>query len=213
VANLAFREKLEFTNCNRLLFAASLTIPPSSPIPVFVKLVSGHYGDDVQGLLASHSLAPILYAHSSPEGAPKAYIMEYLQPSSWKTLFEYSTPPNALTCAEAADIHRSLDKILNILEKNNKVHGDLRSVNVMVHVSHTGEVILIKDDSGVSWADIKLVDFDWGGDAGKVYYPLLRNSTIDGLTWPGKPGGPIEQGHDRSLFSSWWLKLTSGQVV
>ena len=182
MGNLAFREKLEFTNCNRLLFTAFLTISPPLSRHVLVKLVSGHYGDDVHRLLAEHDFAPILHAHSSPEGVPSAYIMEYLEPSSWTTLFEYSTLPNALTSTAAAAIHRSLDKILSILENNSKVHGDFRSVNIMVHVFQTDRLVVFEDDSGVSSASIKLIDFDWGGDAGKVCYPLLRNSAIDGLT-------------------------------
>ncbi|KAJ3513630.1 hypothetical protein NLJ89_g2845 [Agrocybe chaxingu] len=209
--HLAFTDKLDFTNCNRLLFTATLTIPSSLPIPVLVKLVSGHYGEEVHLLLAEHDLAPTLHAYSGPEGAPKAYIMEYLQPSSWKTLFDFSALPNASTSAAA--IRRSIDRVLDILENSGKVHGDLRSVNIMINVSHAGEAILVNDDPGSCRANIKVVDFDWAGDTGKVCYPPLRNSDIDDITWPGKPGGPIEQGYDRSLVCSWWPRSTFGQVV
>jgi len=44
------------------------------------------------------------------------------------------------------------------------------------------------------------VDFDWGVDASKVCYPLLRNADI---AWPGRSGGPIKKGHDRRLVDSW----------
>ena len=40
--------------------------------------MSGHYGEDVHHLLAEQKL------HITPKNAAKAYVMEYLQPSSWK---------------------------------------------------------------------------------------------------------------------------------
>jgi len=78
--------------------------------------VHGWYGEDVHHLSAKHSLAPVLHAYSCPDGAPKAY-----------------------------SIQRSLRKVLDTLETNGKVHGDLRFVNIMVNVSHTGKVILVDD--------------------------------------------------------------------
>ena len=208
--HLAFIEKIKFSSCNHLLFTAHLS-GPSSPdaIPVVVKLVHGRYGEDVHHLLAKHSLAPVLYAHSCPEGAPNAYVMEYLQPPSWKTLFDYTLDSN-ISRTSAASIQRSLDKVLDILEKNRKVHGDLRSVNIMVNISPTGDAVLVDDGSKMSRADIKVIDFDWAGDAGNVRYSTLLNVDIAGITWPGEPGGPIEQGHDRSLVYSWWPRT---QVV
>jgi hypothetical protein len=73
----------------------------------------------------------------------------------------------------------------------------------MINVSSAGHVILINDKLGEGRANIKVVDFDWGGDAGEVFYPLLRNADI---VWPGQPGGPIKKGHDRRLVDTWWKK-------
>jgi hypothetical protein len=85
--------KLDSTNSNCFMFTASLSKSPSEFIPVLVKLVYGQYGDDVHRLLAGHNLAPQFHAASEVEGAPKAYVMEYLDPSSWKPLSEYSSLP------------------------------------------------------------------------------------------------------------------------
>jgi len=64
----------------------------------------------------------------------------------------------------------------------------------------------LDDAVGLSGAShIKVVDFDWAGDAGKVYYPPSRNPAIVGMTWPGDPGGFIENGHDQKLVDSWWV--------
>lgn len=204
--HLDFTQKLDFSESSQLLFTARLSSPSlPDPIPVLVKLVRQQYGEDVHRLLATHSLAPVLYAYSCPEGAPRAYVMEYLQPSSWQTLFRYAVSSGISGTSEsAASIQRSLDKVLDILEKNGKVHGDLRSANIMVNVSQTGELVLLDDGPERRRADLRVVDFDWSGDAGKVCYSPLRNVDIAGITWPGKPGGPIELGHDRSLVYSWY---------
>lgn len=52
---------------------------------------------------------------------------------------------------------------------NGKLHGDLRSVNIMLEVTETGEAVLVDDNgSGNSRANIKVIDFDWAGDVGKT---------------------------------------------
>ena len=186
-----------------MLFTASLSKPSSESISVFVKLVNGRYGEDVHKLLADHDLAPVLYGVSDLEGAPKAYVMEYLDPPSWMTLRAYLALPDSYTHAES--IWLSITKVLEVLQKNRKVHGDLRAPNILVNVSLTGQLILVEDDSGIRRANIKVVDFDWAGDAGKVYYPPSRNPAIVGMTWPGDPGGFIENGHDQKLVDSWWV--------
>lgn len=170
---------------------------------VLVKLVSRRYGEDVQHLLANHGLAPKLYARSCPEGAPRAYAMEYLNPSNWKTLFDYLQPRD-IDPSTVVMIRRSLGYTVDVLKRNGKVHGDLRSPNIMVNVSHDNKLVLVDDDSGSSRADMRVVDFDWAGDANRVHYPLSRNDAVDDITWPGKPGGLIERDHDDCLVHSWW---------
>lgn len=68
------------------------------------------------------------------------------------------------------------------------VHGDVRPINIMVHVV----------DHRV--ADMQLVDMDWAGRHGEVTYPLLINT--DTLAWPAgvAPLLPIKQEHDVSLL-------------
>ena len=78
----------------------------------------------------------------------------------------------------------------------------------MANVSRTGDIILVEDESRKMRANIKVVDFDWAGDAGQIFYPLSRNPDIAGL-WPGKPGGTINKDHDYKLVHSWWSNLIS----
>lgn len=167
------------------------------PIPVLVKPVNEGYGLNVHHLLAKHNLAPTLLAYSKVEGAPTA-IMDYLDPSSWKPLSGVSSHPDT-----AALFQVEIDQVIEILQKNGVVHGDLRSPNIMVNVSPTGEVLLGSDETGTMRAIINVVDFDWAGVAGKVFFhPLSRNPDIAGV-WPGKPGRTINRGHDRKLYQSW----------
>lgn len=156
-------------------------------------------------MLAQHNLAPTLHAYSELEGAPKAIVMGYLDPSSWMTLSAYWALPN--TSRFAGPIRLALNTVLTILLTNGKVHGDLQCPNVMVNVSSTGDLMYVKDESGITRPNIMVVDFDWAGDAGKVFYPLLRNA---GITWPGQPGGPIQKGHDKKMVDSWWHNLIFG---
>ena len=93
-AHLEFKAKVNTTNPNRLLYTALLQTKLPETIPVFVKLINGQYGGEVHHLLAQHNLAPTLHAYSELEGAPKAIVMGYLDPSSWMTLSAYSALPN-----------------------------------------------------------------------------------------------------------------------
>lgn len=48
------------------------------------------------------------------------------------------------------------------LEQANLVHGDLQSNNLVVHVNVNGTVL----DGESMW--VKVIDFDWSGQGGKV---------------------------------------------
>ena len=51
--------------------------------------------------------------------------------------------------------------------------------------------------------DLRVIDFDWAGEAGQVRYPAERNRDI---WWPGEAGGPIEQDHDSRMVNSWKIQ-------
>ncbi|KZT01360.1 uncharacterized protein LAESUDRAFT_798037 [Laetiporus sulphureus 93-53] len=173
-----------------------------SALPVLVKLVNEPYGEDVHRLLARHHFAPSLYGYARYEGAPCAYIMEYLQSLTWTTLYNFSRG-NASNKDKRA-IRRSLQHLVGILEDNQVVHGDLRPVNIMLQVDD--ERKLVRSKGRKSTAKIRVVDFDWAGKAGEVLYPVLRNQDID---WPGNSDGPIEGGHNRQLVKSWFYEAFS----
>ncbi|KIO28452.1 hypothetical protein M407DRAFT_242998 [Tulasnella calospora MUT 4182] len=84
------------------------------------------------------------------------------------------------------------------MEEANVVHGDLRPNNVMLEVGSDTTPVCSGEEQGVN---LRVVDFDWAGEADKVCYPLQRNEDI---TWPGDAGTPIKVGHDRILVNNWW---------
>ena len=66
------------------------------------------------------------------------------------------------------------------------MHGDARSVNVLVKTSQPPAV--------------RFCDFDWAGrEGGGEVYPLLMSSAVD---WAqgARPGWPLKQEHDVHLL-------------
>ncbi|KAJ2930697.1 hypothetical protein H1R20_g6391, partial [Candolleomyces eurysporus] len=196
VAQLQFQTPLTkdaFGAVNRPIFLA--TLHRSSTFPsiedVVVKMVAESYGADVHQLLAKEGLAPKLYAVSSKTGIPNAYVMERL-PQQWVTLYSLAEDSPSDFEQYSQGILNKLKHVITVLKQQGYVHGDFRSNNIMINTNTLG------DESKV---DIKIVDFDWSGKAQVAHYPGSRNPNI---TWPGIPGGPVEQGDDEVLFRSWW---------
>ncbi|KAG9224424.1 hypothetical protein CCMSSC00406_0009466 [Pleurotus cornucopiae] len=191
---------------HRLIFSAKLVRPSSEPERVFVKLVTRPYGEKAHKLLALHGYAPQLYGRKVLEGAPTAYVMEHLG-LSWVTLYDLfkGDSSGVLRSQVGRDgIKHAIERILSILKEATVVHGDLRANNIMVKLDGQQPALLGSD--GVA---VKVVDFDWAGDAGVVRYPASRNQDIPDIEWPGLPGGLIQAQHDRELFESWWPSFSS----
>ena len=75
------------------------------------------------------------------------------------------------------------DRVLDVLKEQNYVHGDLRLPN-----------LIVKEKC------IKVLDFDWAGVEGDVYYPVNLN-TYD-IQWPQgvDVGKEIRSQHDRTMI-------------
>ena len=141
--------------------------------------------------MADTGLAPKLYGYAEVEGAPTAYVMEYLDPCAWETLHQFLKSDAA--AMDRTQLQEALDGIIGKLELKNYVHGDLRSNNIMIRTN-------VKEKS----MGLRVIDFDWAGKAGQVCYPAERNREIQ---WPGKAGGPIEQNHNFKMVDSWMKDL------
>jgi len=185
---LTFKSRLD--EAGQQLLLATLNSPSYSNQPVVVKLVSRSYSQQVHEHLAAKGLAPKLYGYAKVDGAPTAYVMEYLDPSEWETLHRFMNASS--TVLSRTELRKALEDIVRALKSKNYVHGDLRPNN-----------IVIRKDLSKQPLDLKVIDYDWAGEASKVYYPAERNPEIAGIKWPGEAGGKIENGHDWKLISSW----------
>ena len=178
-------------NVYQRLFLATLSSRSIPGLQVLVKLVSRSYSQDVHKHMADIGLAPKLYGYAEVEGAPTAYVMEYLDPCTWETLHQF--PKSDAAAMDRTQLQEALDGIIGKLESKNYVHSDLRSNNIMIRTN-------VKEKS----VDLRVIDFDWAGEVGQVCYPAERNREIQ---WPGEAGGPIEQDHDSKMVDSWMKDL------
>ena len=185
---LTFKSRLD--EAGQQLLLATLNSPSDSNQPVVVKLVSCSYSQQVHEHLAVKGLAPKLYGYAKVDGAPTAYVMEYLDPSEWETLHRFMNASS--TVLSRTELRKALEDIVRALKSKNYVHGDLRPNNIMIHKDLSKQPL-----------DLMVIDYDWAGEASKVYYPAERNPEIAGIKWPGKAGGKIEGDHDWKLILSW----------
>lgn len=111
----------------------------------------------------------------------------------WETLYDFAlmNPRWTVNGVQAA-IRRRLEAIVSKLEEHGLVHGDFRTSNIMVK---QGE----EESAG-------LIDFDWSGKAGEVYYPLDRNH-LAGIKWFSNVDSAIDLPHDREMLTSQWDAL------
>ena len=147
------------------LFLATLSSCSIPDLQVLVKFVPRSYSQDVHKHMADIGLAPKLYGYAEVEGAPIAYVMKYLDPCAWETLHQFLKSNAA--AVDRTQLQEALDSIIEKLEPKNYVHGDLRSNNIMIRTD-------VMDKS----VELKVVDFDWAGEAGQVCYPEEWNREI-----------------------------------
>ncbi|KDR74986.1 hypothetical protein GALMADRAFT_140548 [Galerina marginata CBS 339.88] len=161
------------------------------------------YGKDVHQHLDDKGFAPrLLRWHKRVHDVLAMVFMEYLAPpkegqAGWLTLHDFGICHPEQAQAEKGTIQTRLYEILEALKEKNFVHGDLRPNNVMIKINEDGS--LVKHDGDFGEVILKLIDFDWSGVAGQVYYPFNRNTSIP---WPGK-SMVIEANDDYELMKTW----------
>lgn len=136
------------------------------------------------------------------------YAMEYLPPPSndsegWMSLLDIEKKYRQTALHFKENIKGALHEIIDVLEEAQLVHGDLRPNNLFIKVklTHDGCDILPRPSSELPY--LKVIDFDWAGEAGKVKYPPHRNPEVE---WPGESGEPISANDDRIMITSWLSK-------
>ncbi|KIN98312.1 hypothetical protein M404DRAFT_31482 [Pisolithus tinctorius Marx 270] len=141
--------------------------------PLCIKFVR-HYSMEVHLFSASRGRAPALRGFDVLHGGWYMVVMDSLD--GYKQLCDVDPPPLVFE-----RIRTHLDE----LHYHGYVHGDVRSMNIMV--------------SGSDMTEFMFVDFDWAGKIGEVRYPLNVNREI----WrpPGvSDGALIKAQHDMDML-------------
>jgi serine/threonine protein kinase len=150
---------------------------------IVVKFVR-RYNEEAHELLANSNLAPQLYyVEPKPQQSfatgqtlvrrPRMIVMEYVYGDSPQNVFDEGTAPR--------NFFDDIEEAIKILHQKDLVFGDLRGPNIIV-----GEE-----------GNVKLIDFDWCGEAGKARYPPDLNVSSD-IGWHPevKQQGLMEKDHD-----------------
>ncbi|PVF95128.1 hypothetical protein CPB86DRAFT_788311 [Serendipita vermifera] len=165
-----------------LLFKAIL----EDSTEALVKVVPGSYGVAAHQIMGEQGFAPKLYGVAELEGAPPAYVMEFLsEHQGWVNFQEAKL--HLKNEQQWAMLRTKTEEFLLCMKNNQLVHGDLRPNNMLIRVH----------DEGV---DLRVLDWDWAGKHFEVRYPLDMNPAA-GL--PGDPGEWIQPQHDSSNLAKY----------
>ncbi|KAF5319587.1 hypothetical protein D9619_008374 [Psilocybe cf. subviscida] len=176
----------------RYLFEVQPVDEPSSK-KLLVKFTQS-YGRAVHEELAGSNYAPELLGFSNLSGGWKMVVMEYLESRVWKDGSSCKLPEEDEVVRR--EIRTVRNKILPLLQEKGYVHGDIRLDNLMFRMDRAG------DDSDPA---VKLVDFDFAGEAGKTAYPWNLNTAC--RPQGQMPCAPLEFSHDDAS-----LKMTERTI-
>ena len=155
------------------------------------------YGIEVHRALSARGLAPTLLGYSQilVIGAD-VVVMEYLAPptaerSGWSTLHDFYSDHAELVREKKDAIWEQLTMIVSTLKDLSFVHGDLRSNNLMIHVTQDAIVVPVT---------VKAIDMEWAGEVGVACYPEDRNNAAG---FPGEEAGLIGPEDDEYMVKCW----------
>ncbi|KAF7973810.1 hypothetical protein HWV62_14184 [Athelia sp. TMB] len=163
----------------RLLFYAETIGPAGNQKDLIIKFVR-RYSKAAHELCAALGYAPTLHGF---EELPGGWLMAVMQrlPDSYGLYHGLGLDEEA-----KAAVAQLLSDCIGRLHEANMVHGDVRSVNLLVRTD--GEI------------GIKVVDFDWAGGVGVVRYPI--NVNRDGIARPdtARDGMLVTKEHDLDMI-------------
>lgn len=172
----------------RLVFRAQDT----EDRPLIVKFTR-KYSKEAHEHCARFGVTPALHAVEKLPGGWIMVVMDYLEAET------YEHPEVPLSASESVQLRERIDKAMNKLHEGGFVHGDLRSVNLMVR---KGE---IEPEQGLG---VMILDFDWAGEEGKVCYPPNVNTEFfrpEGV----QDNAPIKRMHDEGMIRHMFGETTS----
>ncbi|KNZ82334.1 hypothetical protein J132_00149 [Termitomyces sp. J132] len=167
---------------DKLLFTATSDQPDLQEC--IVKFTQHEYSADAHNLLAMHQMAPKLQKIIEVPGGWKVVIMDR---SKYHVLHHYP-----LSKELQEKVKNKVKRIVRTLHQNGFVHGDIRAANLLI------------DPASLNSHDVQvhLIDFDWGGRAGEVRYPIGLNSETVMRPKEVQGGKLILEAHDIEMISS-----------
>ena len=175
------------TNINTLLKLEDQPIPgkllymgSTEAGQVVVKFVRS-YSQDLHEHCASSALAPALLGFEKLAGDWFMVVMEYLE--DYEVFSEFKDRASIST-----QLRQMVTDLVASFHQLGFVHGDIRDSNLLVRIQDNLEM--------------KLIDFDWGGKEGEVYYPVLINNHTVYRPPEVVGGGFITTQHDRLMIDN-----------
>ena len=142
---------------------------------VIVKFVRS-YSKDLHEHCVSLGFAPTLFGYKKLDGGWYMVVMEFMR--------DYMPFSSVVRASMSSQLQPMVMGLVSSFHAKGFVHGDMRDANILVHKVNNGTL------------EMKLVDFDWGGEAGKVHYPYSINDVTVSRP-PGVSGGRlIMMAHD-----------------
>jgi len=149
-------------NADRFVYFATTRDDPTGR--VVVKFTRSYF-PSLHSFCADQGRAPKLLGYGTVPGEWQVVVMEYIE-----GVAKDSPQP---TTKHRAKWSNDLKMLVTDFHNKGWVHGDLRVANFIIPAGHP--------------ENIMLVDFDWGGESGRVYYPtwMLNKDLIRGITTEG----------------------------
>ncbi|RIB15798.1 hypothetical protein C2G38_1876707, partial [Gigaspora rosea] len=125
------------------------------------------YSLDAHKLLSEVGYSPKVFTTSAVPGNWILIYMEYLNNHS----ILYHITSN-LDDQKRSSLRKKIEEVVKYLHNLGYVHGDLREGNILVRQLEGNEF------------DVKLIDFEWSGKVGSVYYSPFMNH--EDIKWPDR---------------------------
>ena len=144
-----------FWNHSRFIYHAETGTQHKEVLVKFTR----RYCHELHDFCAQRDHAPKLLGYGTVPGGWKVVVMEHVKHNYDRT---------SLALKYWATWERDLTRLMQEFHEQGFVHGDLRDANFIVPTARPNKIMLI--------------DFDWGGEAGKVHFPtwLLDEELMNG---------------------------------